>query len=44
LAKTDAPAVFATLIAVTEQKQPLDHRVLWAAALCVLGTVTIRLG
>jgi drug/metabolite transporter (DMT)-like permease len=40
----DTSAIFATLIAVTVLKEPLDVRVLAAVALATLGTVAIRLG
>ena len=39
----DTSAIFATLIAVTVLKEPLDRRVLWAVALATAGTVSIRL-
>lgn len=40
----DTSAIFATLIAVTVLKEPLDVRVLAAVVLATLGTVAIRLG
>jgi drug/metabolite transporter (DMT)-like permease len=40
----DTSAIFATLIAVTVLKEPLDRRVPWAVALATAGTVSIRLG
>jgi drug/metabolite transporter (DMT)-like permease len=38
----DTSAIFATLIAVTVLKEPLDRRVLAAVALATLGTAAIR--
>ena len=40
----DTSAIFATLIAITVLKEPVDRRMLWAVALATAGTVAIRLG
>lgn len=39
----DTSAIFATIIAVTVLKEPFERRVLWAVALAMAGTLSIRL-